>query len=193
MWMTRLRHAFKEWASICTLLAEGKQTLLLRKGGIAETEGVFRLEHDRFWLFPTYLHQQREALVEAAWPAFERSLETRPPAGTVYLSHFAELVGCYQVHDIVGALRLTGLHGFSQETVTSRFHYRTPGLHVLAVRVYRSNTRFEVVDQEAYAGCRTWVELDQDLPAEGTAVLDAESFRAVIRDVERRLEPTALV
>ena len=32
-----LRHAFKEWAVICKALAEGRQALILRKGGIAVT------------------------------------------------------------------------------------------------------------------------------------------------------------
>ena len=57
-----LPHAFKEWAVICRALAEGKQALILRKGGIAETGGEFAVEHTRFWLFPTYTHQQRDGI-----------------------------------------------------------------------------------------------------------------------------------
>ena len=37
--------AFKEWAVICEALALGRQALILRKGGIAETGGAFRPEH----------------------------------------------------------------------------------------------------------------------------------------------------
>ena len=55
-----LQHAFKEWAVICRALAEGRQALILRKGGIAEAGGRFEVEHTRFWLFPTYTHQQRQ-------------------------------------------------------------------------------------------------------------------------------------
>ena len=34
--------ALKEWAVICDLLATGRQTLVLRKGGIAEEQGPGR-------------------------------------------------------------------------------------------------------------------------------------------------------
>ncbi len=57
--MSGLRHAFKEWAVICRALAEGRQAVVLRKGGVAEKTGEFQIEHTRFWLFPTYVHQQR--------------------------------------------------------------------------------------------------------------------------------------
>ena len=40
-----LKYAFKEWAVVCRALTEGKQALILRKGGIAETGGRFQLEH----------------------------------------------------------------------------------------------------------------------------------------------------
>ena len=39
-----IRHAFKEWAVICKVLAEGRQALILRKGGIAERFQRFYLE-----------------------------------------------------------------------------------------------------------------------------------------------------
>ena len=50
-----LHWALKEWAVICRALAEGRQSLLLRKGGIAEAGGAFQVEQPRFWLLPTYV------------------------------------------------------------------------------------------------------------------------------------------
>ena len=53
--------AFKEWLVIVDALAAGEQSLLLRKGGIAEGRGGFDPElAERFWLFPTQFHAQRE-------------------------------------------------------------------------------------------------------------------------------------
>ena len=54
-------------------------------------------------------------------------------------------------------------HGIerSPETIRQRFDYRTPGLYVLPVRVFRAPAA-EVVEHPAYAGCKTWVELDPD-------------------------------
>src|SRR6516164_8801146 len=133
-----LKHALKEWAVVCKALAEGRQALILRKGGIAESGGDFQLEQTRFWLFPTYMHQQAAALKPEALPLLHRAELERPPEGVVRLSHFAEVAGVYQLHDIVGALLLDPLHIWTQETVQARFTYRRPGLYVLAVRVYQT-------------------------------------------------------
>src|SRR5258706_7023725 len=60
----RLNVALKEWASVCNTLEEGRQIILLRKGGILEAIGGFELEHPQFFLFPTYLHQNAQMLKE---------------------------------------------------------------------------------------------------------------------------------
>ncbi|MEL7089128.1 MAG: DUF1802 family protein [Planctomycetota bacterium] len=51
--------ALKEWACVCDLLLEGKTCLLLRKGGVHEYDGPgrFKLEYDRFALFPAWEHE----------------------------------------------------------------------------------------------------------------------------------------
>jgi hypothetical protein len=188
-----LQDAFKEWAVICQALAAGHQALILRKGGIAETGGTFHLEHTRFWLFPTYVHQQAGGIKPEALPLLQQAEAQRPPTGLVRLGYFAEVAGVYQLHDLVGALRIRDLHLWSDETVQSRFRYRTPGLYVLAVRVYRSPAVHELRDTADYAGCRTWVKLEQPLPTEGaTAVLEENVFQALLRQLDDRLNPTAL-
>jgi hypothetical protein len=189
-----LKHAFKEWAVICRALAEGRQALILRKGGVAETGGDFAVEHTRFWLFPTYVHQKPEALKPEALPLLHSAEADRPPAGAVRLSHFAEATGAYHVRDLVGALKIDRLHLWSRETVEARFRYRQPGLFVLPVRVYRVPETFEVPDTAYYAGCKSWVELEKELPTVGAApVLDDDAFRDVTRLLELLLQPTAFV
>jgi hypothetical protein len=185
-----LKHAFKEWAVICKALAEGRQALLLRKGGIAEAGGGFRVEHTRFWLFPTYVHQQRGGIAPEAVPLLEQAEAEKPPAGTILLTHFAEVPGVYDVHNLEAALSLEGMHLWSPETVQSRFAYRRPGLFVLPLRVYQVAQVYELPDSDYYAGCRSWVELEQDLPTEGaTPVLSDEAFREVLRNLDRLLRP----
>jgi hypothetical protein len=189
-----LQDALKEWAVICRALAEGRQALILRKGGIEEPAGTFRLEHRHFWLYPTYVHQQRAGIKPEAVPLLEQAEAGRPPAGVVRLTHFAEVAGIYQVHNLAGALAVDRLHLWSEETVRNRFAYRRPGLNVLTVRVYRAATPADLPEDPAYAGCRSWVELGRALPTEGASpVLSDEAFRAVVREVESRLDPTALV
>jgi hypothetical protein len=189
-----LKHALKEWAVICSALAEGRQALILRKGGIAENGGEFGVEQTRFWLFPTYLHEKPAALKPEALPLLQSAEAERPPVGKVWLSHFAEVGGAYHVRDIVGALRIDRMHFWSPQTVEQRFRYRTPGLFVLPLRVYRVPETYEIPDTAEYAGCRSWVELEKELPTVGAVpVLKDDAFRDVMRMLDLLLEPRAYV
>jgi hypothetical protein len=188
-----LAHAFKEWAVICQALAEGRQALILRKGGIAEESGEFRLEHARFWLFPTYAHQQKAGIKPEALALLEQVEANRPLPGVHRLTHLAEVAGVYCVQDLASALCLNRLHLWSAQTVAARFEYRRPGLYVLPVRAYRAAEAFELPDTADYAGCRTWVELDRALPTEGASpVLSDDAFRDVMKTLDARLNPSAL-
>lgn len=183
-----LRFAFKEWAVICRALAEGRQALILRKGGIAEAGGEFRVEHDRFWLYPTYVHQQNAGIVPEAIPLLERAEADRPPEGVVRLSHFVEVPCVYYVRDLETILSLAGLHCWSEETVRARFAYRTPGLFVLPARVHHSATAIDLPETPAFAGCKSWVDLDRELPTAGaTPVLDDAAFDDLQQSLKRLL------
>ena len=67
--------AFKEWAVTVRALAEGEQLLTLRKGGIREPDKHFELEHDRFFLYPTFDHQRTDLVRESHRPELARALE----------------------------------------------------------------------------------------------------------------------
>src|SRR5688500_6775054 len=67
--------AFKEWAVTVRALAEGEQLLTLRKGGIREENRHFEIEHDRFFLYPTFDHQQGQHVRESHRPELSRALE----------------------------------------------------------------------------------------------------------------------
>jgi hypothetical protein len=188
-----LQHAFKEWAVICRALGEGRQALILRKGGIAEDGGEFAVRHNRFWLYPTYTHQQRGGIQEEARPLLAAVEKDRPPPGVVRLSHFAEVAGIYHVKAIAPALLLAHLHIWSDDVVRKRFAYRTPGLYVLVVRVWKAATVTELTEGPEQVGCRSWVELDRPLPTDGaTPVLGEESVRQVHQSLDLLLNPTAL-
>lgn len=186
--MNALRHALKEWAVICRALAEGQQALLIRKGGIAESSGEFAVEQQRFWLFPTYVHQQNAGVVPEAASLLEQAEADRPPPDIVRLTHFAEATGTYIIRELADAWRLAGLHCWSPQTVQSRFEYRWPGLSVLAVRVYRAPQVFDLPNTAEYAGCRSWVALDRALPTEGaTPVLEEKALADLLRTLDGRL------
>src|SRR3569833_1736214 len=109
--------AFKEWAVTVRALAEGEQLLTLRKGGIREPGKHFQLEHDRFFLYPTFAHQRsdlvreshhpalRRALVEGVWPDGEPPNRTQtkdsgnPQPDRVRIRAWAEVAGSWTVTD----------------------------------------------------------------------------------------------
>jgi hypothetical protein len=187
-----LRHAFKEWAVICRALAEGRQALILRKGGIAEDGGVFTPEHSRFWLYPTYVHQQAAGIKSEAAPLLQASEAEQPPAGILRLAHFAEVSGVFLVRRLDDALALDKLHLWSEATVRQRFAYRAPGLYVLPVRICRIPSAFEVPLKPEYDVCKTWVELDRALPTDGALpVTDDRRYADFLEDLDRVLNPTA--
>jgi hypothetical protein len=60
--------ALKEWAVAVRALRDGRQTLLVRKGGIREETREFRVQADEFLFFPTYEHQNVDQLQPAFLP-----------------------------------------------------------------------------------------------------------------------------
>ena len=188
-----LKYAFKEWAAICRALAQGQQALILRKGGIAESAGEFALEHTRFWLFPTYTHQQQDGVRPEALPLLREAEADKPVAGSVRLSHWVEVTGVYRIRDLTAALLLAHLHFWSEETVRKRFAYREPGIHVLAVRVYQAPQVHTIADTNHYQGCKSWVDLDPGLSTTGSVAVVADKAYADVKwHLEMLLKPTAL-
>ena len=102
--------ALKEWAIVCRALADGRQTLLVRKGGIEEIRGGFQLTHRDFWLFPTYVHQKATDLIPAVHGEFEELQRGRPPADTVPLQLYATVKDAVRVTDLDGLRPLAPHH-----------------------------------------------------------------------------------
>src|ERR1044072_4154050 len=66
--------ALKEWAVTVRALAEGEQLLPLRKGGLGEMRSA-DLEHDRFFLYPTFEHQRNDVVRASHQPELRRAIE----------------------------------------------------------------------------------------------------------------------
>ena len=152
--------AFKEWAVICRALAVGKQSLILRKGGIADVGGLFRPEHSEFLLYPTFFHEHRGGVKPQFLPLLDAAEAEKPEAGTIRFTHLVRVAEVKQFTDLDAVLSLDSLHAWTAEVVRQRFHYRTPGLFVLAVRVFQLAAPEVRPERPEYAGCKTWVELD---------------------------------
>ena len=83
--------ALKEWAVTVQALAQGRQVLLLRKGGIHEEGKDFRVVHPEFLLYPTYEHQREDLLKPAAQPSLKQLLAETPQSDTITFSHWAQV------------------------------------------------------------------------------------------------------
>lgn len=159
--------AFKEWAAVCLALGTGRQTVILRKGGIHEGRDGFRVQHSEFWLLPTSFHQSADELQPDAHSLLARVQQTAPPQGAIWLSNYAVVQETLEVAREEQALALATEHIWSEFTVKQRFHYRRPGLFVLVVRIFEAPQPHVIRDTPAIAGCRSWVELPQPLSTVG--------------------------
>lgn len=156
--------ALKEWAVVCEALRQGRQNLLLRKGGIHEGPDGFRPEYDRFWLYPTRFHQSAEELQSAAHDLLQAVRQDRPPTGRIQLSLHAQVERTWHLRHESQLSCLDGLHILSSDIVRERFVYRRPGLFVMSVAVRELPQSLELDDDPVYAGCHSWVPLRANLP-----------------------------
>ena len=175
--LTSNRHAFKEWASICAALAAGRQTILLRKGGIHERHGRFAVEHDEFWLFATRFHQAEDELSPAGFPFLAETRSADADGGFIRLPLYV------LVTDAIGLSReerlpsLRPYHIYGDHVLANRFRYKQPGLTLLVVRAYRPPEPLRIPDAPHFAGCRTWVDLPVDVStSELSPLLDDAEF-----------------
>lgn len=181
--------AFKEWAAVCEALAAGRQSVILRKGGIHEGPGGFAPEHAAFWLYPTNFHQAGEGLTADAAEFVERAKLAQREPGVVAVQHLAVVQEVRELASEEAALRLAGLHIWSEATVRERFHYRRPGLFLLAVRVYSSERVAMVEESAEMAGCKSWVALPEALATGVLApVVSEQQFASAVAAIETALE-----
>jgi len=152
------RAGFKEWALVCEALGRGEQTILLRKGGIAEGRAGFGFRHDEFFLFPTFFHEQ---VVKVRTPEAEIP-EARP--GEIEIRYFARLEAQKEITDWSQAVALEPFHILAEAVVRERFEYKGAGLHIAFVRIFRLEPSWILEDLPAYGGCRSSVNLPE-LPA----------------------------
>lgn len=182
--------ALKEWAVVCEALRRGRQSLLLRKGGIREpnADRSFHAEHRSFVLLPTHFHardagRERDLVPEVHDELFElqalsEQARLSGPTAPLRFTLYAEVTAQWELRELAPLQALAGLHVLSDACVTDRFHYRRPGLWALHLRVHRLAEPVELPDRPGYAGCVSWVHLDQPVRGEAEAVVsDVEHAR----------------
>src|SRR3954471_11929943 len=186
-----MSNGFKEWALICDALGTGKQSVILRKGGIAEGRAGFRFAHDEFLLFPTLFHEQVERLkLPAGTP-----MPAARPDGQLEIRYRAQVEWTLDVTDASLLPRLAPFHLWRDEIVEERFRYdEKQAISLAFIRVQRLSAPFVFPNSPRYGGCRSWVALP-DLPPEITSepVLDEATHRARERALREVIGASAAV
>lgn len=187
------RVGFKEWAIVCEALGRGKQSIILRKGGIAEGRDGFSFRHGEFFLFPTWFHEQPTKVRSIAFSFPKQDAgsppRVRPAADKIDIRFFARIDSSHVITSWKMAEALEPFHNLQPEVVRERFDYdKEPGLHIAFVRVFRLQPAWILANEKRYAGCRSWLELPEppaDLRLE-PVLSDSEyargrdEFRAII-------------
>lgn len=163
--------ALKEWGAVAVALLDGRQTVLLRKGGIHEKR--FTVGADRFVLFPTVAHSHRERVRPEHRDLLDEGAgQVDEAAGTFTVRCGVTLVDVVEVAVPQRLDRIADLHIWTAASVVAdrlEFRPRLP-LQVLVVRAVALPEPVVLPRLEAYGGCRSWVELPVGWDGHGRAV-----------------------
>ena len=185
----------KEWAVVCRALEDGQQSVLLRKGGIIEETRDFALVERSFLLYPTYEHQNFDSVRPEFRDGFKESLAHKPPDDVVRISAWAEVTDLFLTHDLDALLSLGDLYAWSEDYIRMRMAYkpRKP-MNVVIVRTYGLGRSVDVPVLEHFAGCKSWVPIDDTIEVDRSApALDATKHDAVVDRVASVLDERVAV
>jgi hypothetical protein len=166
--------ALKEWSAAVHALLDGRQTVLLRKGGIGEKR--FEVAAQRFLFFPTVAHSHAERVRpehrDLLAPAASDS-----DSDHVVLRAGATVVAAIAVSNTGGLADIEPLHIWTGRSVRKdRLEFRPR--HRLTVLVVQACPLVEPVRLARtpdYAGCTSWVDVpvlpDWDAPVHDDAAL----------------------
>jgi hypothetical protein len=174
---------FKEWTLVCDALGSGAQSIIIRKGGIAEGRAGFRFEHPEFFLFPTLFHEQ---VAKLKLPP-DTALPAQRADGQHEIALRVRVEWTQDVADLATVRRLAPFHIWQDSEIEKRFRYEEKkgqsGVSVAFVRVEKLSAPFVFRDSPKFGGCRSWIQLPE-LPAgiTGTPVMEDSVHR--VRELE---------
>ncbi|MGA9172386.1 MAG: DUF1802 family protein [Thermoactinomyces sp.] len=184
------RIALKEWAVIVEALGEGKQILVMRKGGIAEETRHFEVRSDRFFLYPAYEHQKEELLKPEYKGEIAKTLQSwSPEQKTATIKYFAELYEDIEVMDEEALFRLAPHHIWTNDFAHERLKWKKKlPLHLLLLRVYRLDQPVQIPVRPEYLGCKSWHEVPEELAEySGEPVMEDQAFLTEVNQIKALL------
>ncbi|MEP2774593.1 MAG: DUF1802 family protein [Luteolibacter sp.] len=169
--------AFKEWQVICDALASGRQSIILRKGGIHEGRAGFSFAHESFYLFPTKFHAQTDHVREGSFTPDSEWKE----GDEFQITHHARALFAVTLTDWESVAALSPYHIYTDETLKERFDWEGKGMasgsiHVAFVQVSKLEKPLSLTYSKRFGGCRSWVEMAEipDTAAEASIPVIAD-------------------
>ena len=153
-------NGLKEWATVVKALEYGKQTVILRKGGILETASGFRVESKKFLLFPTWEHQEIKHVKPEYHDFLNETLNHKPKQGYNIITSLAEILDEKDIFSKETVNRLSSFHVWSDEYIEERINWM-PEKPIKAVflRTYKF-PQIEIPLKPEFEGCKSWIELN---------------------------------
>ena len=178
--------ALKEWAVVCRAMEQGRQILLLRKGGILEFREGFEVKHDRFMMFPTYEHQAKESLKPDYAAHLDDILKAQPLAGQNIIKSYAEATLVKEITNISVLKKLEKYHIWNESYVNARMAYNPKKpMSVILVRTFVLDSPIIVENRQEWAGCKSWIPVE--LSAAGKPAIDENTFSQISAEVREVL------
>ncbi len=177
-----MHHALKEWAIVVDALIRGEQIIILRKGGISEGAGGFKVDHPKFLLFPTLFHQQRENVIPSAVARYDEIQPRLQDSAHIKIEAWAEVVEFMLIEDRAKLRKLSGQHIWRDDIIENRFDWgKSKSIYALAVRVHALKQPETILNLAQYGGCKSWVELAEDIDTrDASPVLEDTEFKTKI-------------
>lgn len=156
-------YALKEWAIAVDALTAGETIMLLRKGGIREDQGRFRVDQTQVLLYPTYEHQDPD-LLKVPYGSGVQTVASGWHPTSIKIAAWAEITDVLPVWDGQIIANLADFHIWNQRFVCDRLKWKPKqALYVLLLRVYLLEATNEIPYHTQYGGCKSWIELQQKI------------------------------
>ena len=156
--------ALKEWSIVCRALEEGKQSVLLRKGGILEYKDGFEISQKIFVVYPTLEHQSKEYLQQDYLREFELLLEKNDPTfedKTNTITILAQIEGMQEFNDESKLAKLEKYHIWNEKYVNMRMSYNPKKpMNALLLRIYKLPEPISIKVNPEWAGCKSWINIE---------------------------------
>ncbi|WP_322744076.1 DUF1802 family protein [Planktothrix mougeotii] len=166
MMKTVTNHALKEWNITVEALEQGETIMLLRKGGIREQNGKFKVDQNKILLYPTFEHQ-KPTLLKPEYAHFVQPVSSSWHPETVKISSFAEITHILSWNNSQDESLIHSLikfHIWNETFVRDRIQFKPQQpLYILLLRTYKLSQVHEIPYHPSYGGCRSWIDLQQPI------------------------------